>query len=176
VGQRRLAHAASDAERDQTARDVLGNIRAMQQAVLLATEPRPFSLADLLAIHRTLLEGGRDERLGGAVREEQNWIGGQAFSPAGAAFVPPPPEAVPELLEDLVRFVNRADSAGRWSTSRRTAASRRGWPSRSSQSACSAATRLASRRASRTAVRVVPAKNRHHSSGSAPRHAPRART
>jgi len=109
VGQRRLAHAAGGVERDQTAREVLGNIRAMQRAVALATEPRGFTLGDLLDIHRTLLQGGRDERFGGVVREQQNWIGGQGFSPAGAAFVPPPPEHVGALLEDLVAFVNRAD-------------------------------------------------------------------
>src|SRR6185295_19230001 len=43
---------------------------------------------------------------GGRVRDVQNWIGGSSFNPCSAAFVPPPPESVEELLEDLCAFVN----------------------------------------------------------------------
>jgi Fic family protein len=44
--------------------------------------------------------------LGGKIRTSQNWIGGNSFNPCGAAFVPPPPELVPDLLNDLVAFLN----------------------------------------------------------------------
>jgi Fic family protein len=81
----------------------------MQSAIAIATEPRPFMRDDLLEIHRALLRSTRDEHLGGVVREEQNWIGGSAFSPAGAEFVPPPEADVTALLGDLVAFVNRDD-------------------------------------------------------------------
>jgi Fic family protein len=40
------------------------------------------------------------------LREEQNWIGGSAYNPCSAAFVPPPPARVPDLLADLCAFCN----------------------------------------------------------------------
>jgi len=112
IGQRRLARAAAggaEGRRDETARLVIGNVRATERAIALATEPRPFTRDDVVAIHRTLFEGTRDEWLAGVVREEQNWIGGSDYSPAGAAFVPPPPEHVEGLLDDLAAFLNRHD-------------------------------------------------------------------
>lgn len=70
-----------------------------------------FDVEDLLDIHRVLLEmeGTSESRFAGVVRTDQNWIGGRGASPADARFVPPPPERVPGLLDDLVRFVNRDD-------------------------------------------------------------------
>jgi Fic family protein len=109
VGQRRLARAAAGAGRDETAMQIVGNVRAMERAIQLAREPRPLVREDLLAIHRTLFEGTRDEPLGGVVRQEQNWIGRSAFSPSGADFVPPPSEYVEDLLDDLAAFLNLDD-------------------------------------------------------------------
>ncbi len=108
MSQRRLARAGAGGG-DSTALQIVGNIRAMEQAIALAAQPREVVLDDLVAVHRTLLRGTRDERLGGVVRTEQNWIGGSAFSPAGAEFIPPPVEYLGELLDDLVAFVNRED-------------------------------------------------------------------
>lgn len=107
---KRLALAAYEpVAADGTARAVLGNVRAMERAIALVDEGRSFELDDLLDIHRVLLEGTSEERFAGGVRAEQNWIGGRGTSPADAAFVPPPPDCVPALLEDLVRFVNLDD-------------------------------------------------------------------
>jgi Fic family protein len=109
MGQRRLARAEAGVGRDDTARQIVGNVRAMESAIALASEPRDFELDDLLEIHVRLLDATRDEHLGGVVRKEQNWVGGSAFSPAGAEFIPPPQDALPALLDDLVAFVNRDD-------------------------------------------------------------------
>ena len=49
----------------------------------------------------------RDQlRTAGQVRTVQNWIGGNDHNPCGADFVPPPPEHVLGLLEDLCDFCN----------------------------------------------------------------------
>jgi len=111
VGQRRLARAAAGGgeRHDATAGLVIGNVRAMQRAIALASEPRPLTRDDIVAIHRTLFAGTVDEPLAGVVREEQNWIGRSSFSPAGAEFIPPPHEYVEELLEDLAAFINLDD-------------------------------------------------------------------
>jgi len=107
---KRLALAAYEpVAADETARAVLGNVRAMERAIALVDEGRPFTLDDLLEIHRVLLEGTSEDRFAGVVRAEQNWIGGRRTSPADAAFVPPTPDRVPALLNDLVRFVNLDD-------------------------------------------------------------------
>jgi Fic family protein len=110
VGQRRLARAAAGgAERDATAGLIIGNVRAMERAIALATEPRPLTRDDIVAIHHTLFEGTVDEPLAGVVRQEQNWIGRSGYSPVGADFIPPPHEYVEELLDDLAAFLNLDD-------------------------------------------------------------------
>jgi Fic family protein len=93
---------------DETATAVLGNIRALDEALLVATDrDRPVTVEDLLNIHAALLRGTRDERWGGVVRTEENWIGGP--NPCAAAFVPPPPEEVPALLADLADYLSGDD-------------------------------------------------------------------
>ncbi|HMJ03967.1 MAG TPA: Fic family protein, partial [Conexibacter sp.] len=109
VGQRRLARAAAGVGRDDLAGQIVGNVRAMEKAIRLASEPRPLTRDDILAIHHTLFEQTRYAEIGGVVRQEQNWIGGSAYSPVGAAFVPPPHELVDDLLDDLVAFLRRDD-------------------------------------------------------------------
>lgn len=110
LSHRRLAKAAFSLEaHDITAQSVLANIRALERAVDLARAVERFEPEHLLEVHRLLFEGTRDERLGGEIREEQNWIGGAASSPRRAEFIPPPPELVPELVDDLCAFCNRVD-------------------------------------------------------------------
>ena len=107
---KRLALAAYEpVAADVTARAVLGNVKAMERAIAIGTQKRGFELTDLLDIHRTLLEGTTEARFAGIVRTEQNWIGGRGLSPADAAFVPPPPDRVPQLIDDLIAFVNLDD-------------------------------------------------------------------
>lgn len=109
VSHRRLAKAdyAKDLK-DVTAQSVLANMRAMESAIKTAASSRPLRVQDLLAIHRELF-GTFADQTAGKVRQEQNWIGGASSSPRDAEFVPPPPELVPELLEDLCRYLQRDD-------------------------------------------------------------------
>ena len=111
VGARRLLRAEAAIElgaetSDVTATEVLGNIDAMAAAVKSIKAGEPITLHVLLDFHRRLLAGNRLEAHAGAIREEQNWIGGSSYNPCSAAFVPPPPEYVPKLLDDLCRFCN----------------------------------------------------------------------
>ena len=110
MSQRRIAKAlAGDEERDDTARSVIANITAMQRAVDLATESRPLTVADILGIHEVLMTLPRERRFAGRTREVQNWLGTNAESPRNAEFIPPPEDAVPGLLDDLVAFLGRED-------------------------------------------------------------------
>ena len=111
VGARRLlradaARTLGDPVSDVTAGEVLANIDAMSWG-LGAVEPRAeITLETLLETHRRLMAGTRLSEHGGRIRTQQNWIGGSDFNPCSAAFVPPPPDAVPGLLEDLMAFCN----------------------------------------------------------------------
>lgn len=114
VGARRLLHA--EAERrtpegsfDVTATEVLGNIDAMVYATDAVSVGDPIGLDTLLEIHRRLLEGSRIAAYAGALRAEQNWIGGSSYNPCSAAFVPPPPELVRDLMVDLCVFASGDD-------------------------------------------------------------------
>ena len=111
LSQRRLARAEveEDATRDETARSVLGNVTAMEEAVGLGTSARPLRLKDVLAVHRTLMLATANPQIAGELRSRQNWIGGNSFNPGRAVFVPPPPGRVRSLMDDLVTFMNRTD-------------------------------------------------------------------
>jgi Fic family protein len=109
IGARRLlrAEAARDlGERtgDAMAVEVLSNIDAMSAAIGEVGPGDPISVATLLTFHERLLGNTRQAQLAGRLREKQNWIGGSDYNPCAAAFVPPPPELVPELMEDLCAF------------------------------------------------------------------------
>jgi Fic family protein len=109
LSHRRLAKAAFAGTHDMTAQSVLANIRALERAVDLGAEAETLERGHLEEVHRILFEGTHDAERGGRLRTEQNWIGGSATGPRGAEFVPPPPELVPELVDDLCEFCNRAD-------------------------------------------------------------------
>ena len=91
---------------DVTAAEVLANIDAMSAAILSIGPGDPITVEDLLRFHRRLLAGTRLDAHAGVIRSEQNWIGGSGYNPCSAAFVPPPPELVRDLLEDLCAFCN----------------------------------------------------------------------
>lgn len=101
-----LAEIGVRARLDSTEAAVLANIRAMHDHVSSVGPGDPVTLDMLQRIDADLLIGGPLEGLGGVVRTEQNWIGGSSLDPVGAAYVPPAPEEVPGLLEDLVSFCN----------------------------------------------------------------------
>ena len=90
---------------DRAAAEILANISAMADAIDRASSPKRFELEDLLAIHRRLMETS-DAAEAGQIRTQQNWIGGNRYNPCSAAFVPPPPDRVTDLLDDLVAYLN----------------------------------------------------------------------
>ena len=111
VGGRRLLRADAARQlgeevRDVTAAEVLANIDAMVWAVAAVEPGAQIALGILLEVHRRLSAGTRLQEHGGRVRTVQNWSGGSGYNPCSAAFVPPPPETVPGLLEDLLAFCN----------------------------------------------------------------------
>ncbi|MBM3276009.1 MAG: Fic family protein, partial [Candidatus Sericytochromatia bacterium] len=63
----------------------------------------------LIAIHESLFIGTRLDRIAGQVRDAQNWVGGDEYSPRHATYIPPPEGLVPDLLVDLCEFVTRTD-------------------------------------------------------------------
>ena len=99
-----VADAAPGTKPSARAEEVVRNIRALQEALDLASKPGPVTVDQLCAIHTRLLAQTRDASLGGLVRTEQNWIGG--YTPLDADYVPPPPSQVPPLLEDLCAFLS----------------------------------------------------------------------
>lgn len=87
--------------------EILANIDAMQYAVERVAASKEIVPEDLLQIHQPLLERADNRRIAGRFRDKQNWIGGNNYNPCGADFVPPPPEDVGRLINDLCRFCNR---------------------------------------------------------------------
>jgi Fic family protein len=111
VGVRELARAEAKVEAGgnagPTALEVLANIDAMELAVNEAAEAERFTIAEIVAIHHRLMKRALNaERIAGRIRTTQNWIGGNEYNPCGADFVPPPPEEVSGLLDDLCDAIN----------------------------------------------------------------------
>ena len=71
------------------------------------TADEPITVELLCAMHDRLLSGVRgDEAHLGELRTTQNFIGSTPYI-EDARYVPPPPNRVPELLEELVEYANR---------------------------------------------------------------------
>jgi Fic family protein len=111
VGARKLlrteaAQAVGVRSMDITANEVLGNIAAMSTALQAISPGDQITLDTLLSFHRRLMANAPTRVGAGTLRTKQNWIGGSDYNPCAAAFVPPLPELVPDLLSDLCSFCN----------------------------------------------------------------------
>lgn len=115
IGSRRLMRAElqrlepDNVRYDRNAACVFGNIRAMEQALELVKTTPEVTVEMLQEIHADLCRGTDIEQWGGVVRTAQNWVGGSASNPLSADYVPPAPDEVSVLLDDLVAYINRAD-------------------------------------------------------------------
>lgn len=112
IGARRLLRAEAarglgENPVDVTAVEVLGNIDAMVYGIERIHAGDTITAELLLEIHRHLLARTKLEEYGGKLRTEQNWMGGSEYNPCNADFVPPPPENVANLMDDLVGFSNK---------------------------------------------------------------------
>ncbi|MDP9024229.1 MAG: Fic family protein [Candidatus Eremiobacteraeota bacterium] len=101
-----LKRAEGVVSNDTTALEVLANIDAMEFAIGGTGD---ITIERLVEVHRRLLMPTRAKAYAGVIRSEQNWIGGSQYTPIGAKYVPPPPELVMDLLEDLCAFCNADD-------------------------------------------------------------------
>ena len=110
VGVRELARAeaktATGGKTSPTAREILANIDAMILAVEQAAAVETFGVQEIVAIHKRLMMHAPNKKIAGVIRTQQNWIGGNDYTPCGADFVPPPPEDVSRLLDDLCAAIN----------------------------------------------------------------------
>jgi Fic family protein len=96
------AKAETGRKASATALEVLANVDAMQLAMDAAADAdASFSVDRIRAIHERLMANAPNSQFAGQVRSDQNWIGGNDYNPCGAEFVPPPPEHVGPLLDDL---------------------------------------------------------------------------
>lgn len=86
---------------DVDAKATLNNIAVMEAAMREVAGSEKITHEHLIGLQSMLLP-----ELPRGYREVQNWIGGSNYSPAGAAHVPPPPEDVEIMMDDLLRFVN----------------------------------------------------------------------
>jgi Fic family protein len=110
VDARTLARAEANQEAGRRigaeAAEVLANIDAMQLAIERASSTGRTTTQDIRDVHYALLTRAPNPHIAGRIRSAQNWIGGNDYNPCGADFVPPPPEEVVGLLEDLCAFCN----------------------------------------------------------------------
>ncbi|MEY3489135.1 MAG: hypothetical protein RL655_703 [Pseudomonadota bacterium] len=91
--------------------EITNYLRAFRwvQAQLRDPQGLPISVRMLCEAHRLLLDGVRGAgKQPGELRRSQNWIGGTRAG--NAAFVPPPPHEVADLLASLERFVHTPDA------------------------------------------------------------------
>jgi Fic family protein len=86
--------------------EVFNYIDAMNHGLARLSE-LPVCVRLIRELHAKLLKDTRGSHLTpGELRTTQNWVGPQGCTLQSAAFVPPPPHEVPQLLSDLERFLH----------------------------------------------------------------------
>lgn len=90
----------------QVTEEILANIDAMELAVRDAADAESFGIDHIRGIHAELMRRSPTSRNAGEIRTVQNWIGGNDYNPCGADFVPPPPDLLGPLLDDLCVAIN----------------------------------------------------------------------
>ena len=102
--------AGEQAQRPDDVREVCNYVDALTYARKELARPKGLPLATrlLCEVHKRLMKGARgSDKQPGEIRRSQNWIGGSR--PGNARFVPPPPEAVPDALSALEKWIHARD-------------------------------------------------------------------
>jgi len=90
-------------------REIRNYVEALQHGISRMPQ-LPLSLRLTREIHARLMDGVRGERATpGEFRRSQNWIGPAGSTPATAAFVPPPVDAMGECLDNWEHFLHMKD-------------------------------------------------------------------
>ncbi|KGF00451.1 Fic family protein [Actinomyces sp. S4-C9] len=84
---------------------VARNMTVVREASDSLARSQSVTVTDLEQLQRALL--GADHPAVG-IRTVQNWVGTSNYHPIGAEYVPPAPGLVPDLLEDLLSYLNGA--------------------------------------------------------------------
>jgi Fic family protein len=101
------AEANEEPTEDEDVKEVINYQRALHRGIDLLQQKR-LGVDLICEIHETLMQGVRGEnKLPGQLRNRPVWIGSATDSPDTAAFVPPLPETLLDLLRDWERFVNQ---------------------------------------------------------------------
>lgn len=108
AGWRAFGKAVAGGKTTDEAQSQLAAVRALTALVDTAAVG-PITLSAVLAAHLLLMAPDPYADTPGALRTVQNWIGGSDYTPIGAFYVPPPPEQVSELMDDLLTFAGRTD-------------------------------------------------------------------
>lgn len=83
------------------------NLKKMLEYANVNLRTKDFSIDMLNSMHKILLSGVRGaNKSPGKIRIVQNYIGLKELGKEGAAFIPPVPEEVPDLLENLMEYMN----------------------------------------------------------------------
>lgn len=83
------------------------NLKTMLEYANEKLKDKNFSIMMINSMHKILLSGVRGEdKSPGEIRSTQNYIGLRGLGKEGATFVPPVPEDVPKLLENLMEYMN----------------------------------------------------------------------
>lgn len=83
------------------------NLKEMLEYANEKLKDKNFSVHMINSMHKILLSGVRgEEKSPGKIRSVQNYIGLRGLGKEGATFVPPIPEEVPELLDNLIDYMN----------------------------------------------------------------------
>jgi Fic family protein len=100
------AEANEEPTEDEDVKEVINYQNALYRGINLLQQ-KPLGIETVCEIHKTLMQGVRGEnKLPGRLRDRPVWIGSATDSPDTAAFVPPPPESLLELLQDWQSFVD----------------------------------------------------------------------
>ena len=91
---------------DEAAKEAVGSIAATRLAAEIGDAQQPITLDDLLAIHTTLMDHTPTPEMGGHLRPSWVRIGGVLGGYPPPAYVAPPAEEVPDLLDDLLEYIN----------------------------------------------------------------------
>ncbi|MEE4025083.1 Fic family protein [Gordonia sp. PKS22-38] len=109
AGLRAFGKALAGGKASAEARSQLAAVHALI-AMVDAAGYGPITLDLVLRSHAVLMAPDYYQAQdAGMVRDVQNWIGGSDHSPLHAMYIPPPPEFVAPLMDDLIRFSNRID-------------------------------------------------------------------